>query len=230
MIGCQKHKMTVGIDSNLHISKLVLKAANAAVDHVNWFKQNVSDNKIRILIVLFKDLCMRFESLRSGLNPRVIELLAYHAVIDKPAMYDTKEYLVEVEDQLKSDLEENCTEYADAVEISLGHAFIRMLQLLATGFLTPDSSGLVDAMNGEVNQIDAANQMPNGANIKHHRIHMDMQQHVLENMMATSQTLLRIVLQGGVDKIFDPTMASSLERQETIVQSVLVTPGQKIYK
>merc|ERR1712142_733066 len=119
---------------------------------------------------------------------------------------------------------------ADAVEISLGEAFIRVFQLLSTGFLTPESSGPVDSMNGEFNHIDPRNQMPNGANIKHHRIHHELQPHLMENLMCTAQTLYRICLSDGTEKIFDPVVASSLERQETIADDVLIKPGQKIYK
>lgn len=229
MIGCQKHKMSMGIDSNLHISKQSLAAANAALDHVKWFNEKVTNNKVRILIVLLKDLCLRFESIRLCLNPRLIELLVYYVFNDGPAKYDSMEYLVEQESQIKQDDEDKDIEMNEKVELSLGEGMIRVLQLLSTGFLTPASSGLVDPLNGEINQIDPENQLPNGANISHHRVHKQIEMHLLENMMATCQTLFRIVLAGGIEKIFDPAMASSLERQETVVSDVLITPGKKIY-
>jgi len=231
MIGCQKHKMSMGLDSNLHIAKHVLRSANAAVDHVKWFKEKVTNNKIRILIVLMKDLCMRYESLRLTLNPRLIELLVYHVFNDAPGKYDTMEHLIDQEAQFEKD--ENSqegVELADPVELSLGEGMIRIFQLLSTGFLTPNSSGLVDHLNGEVNQIDPKNQMPNGSNIRHHRIHNMMEQHLLENLMCTSQTIFRVILNGGIEKIFDASVASSLERQETIMDNLIVTPGKKIYQ
>ena len=119
---------------------------------------------------------------------------------------------------------------ADPIELSLAEGFIRMLQLLSTGFITPKSSGLVDPLNGEINQIDPKNQMGNGASIEHHRLHNQIEAHLLENLMCTCQTLFRIVLAGGIEKIFDPVVASSLERQETVLDDLLVTPGKKIYQ
>merc|ERR1711920_686331 len=133
--------------------------------------EKVTDNKIRILIVLFKDLCMRFEALRLVLNPRLIELLAYHVFNDAPSKADCLETLIEVEEQFEKDEKSNVVEMADPVELSLAEGFIRMMQLLATGFITPNSSGLIDPLNGEINQIDPKNQMGNGSNIKHHRVH-----------------------------------------------------------
>merc|ERR1711981_1028320 len=92
MIGCMKHKMNMGIDTNLHINKVVLQAANAAVEHVKWFHEKIVDNSTRILIVLLKDLCIRFESFRQGLNPRTIELISYYAIHEIPSKADQFEY------------------------------------------------------------------------------------------------------------------------------------------
>merc|ERR1712226_1010982 len=225
MIGCQKHKLNVGVDTNLHISKEILKAANAAVEHVKWFKEKIVDTRTRILIVMIKDLCIRFESLRQGLNPRTIEMICYYAINEVPSVADTFEHFIDYDEQVANDVDEMTRE-----PLGLGEAFVRVLQLLSTGFLTPDSSGMVDNLNGEPNMIDPKIQMANSANIDNHRIHAEWEHQKMENLMCTSQTLLRIVLSGGVDKIFDPGMASTLERQETIIGSTLVAPGNKIYK
>ena len=79
MIGCQKHKLNVGVDTNLHMSKEILRSANAAVEHVKWFKEKIVDMRTRMLIIMLKDLCLRFESLNQGMNRRTIELLAYYS-------------------------------------------------------------------------------------------------------------------------------------------------------
>lgn len=225
MIGCQKHKLNVGVDTNLHMSKEVLKSANAAVEHVKWFKEKIVDMRTRMLIIMLKDLCLRFESLNQGLNRRTIELLAYYAINEVPMLADTLEHQVDFEEQMEKDP-------ASAVRsiLGLGEAFVRCLQLLATGFLTTDSSGMIDNLTGEPNMIDPKIQMANGANIEHHRIHFEWEHRKMENLMCTAQTLLRIVLCGGVEKIFEPSLASTLERQDTIVGNILVTPGNKIYR
>jgi len=225
MVGCQKHKLNVGIETNLHINKHNLKSANAAVDHVKWFHGKVNDARTRILIVVLKDLCIRFESFRLGLNPRTIELLAFYAINEIPTKADTIEYLVHFEKQLDADAEDTVRP-----PLGLAEALVRILSILSSGFLTPDSSGMVDSMTGEPNMIDVRNQCPNGANLLDNRIHNEFEHQIMENLMATAQTLLRITMCGGVEKIFDPAMASTLERQDSVIGDTLIAPGTKIYK
>ena len=52
----------------------------------------------------------------------------------------------------------------------------------------------------------------------------------MHNKVQNLEIYFSSVLNGGIEKIFDPQMASSIERQQTMIGSVLVTPGQRIYK
>ena len=78
LVGCLKKNLAAGVESALHIPRPQVMAANAAVEHVKWFNDMVTGNKVRILTVLIKDLCLRFEAFSEVLNPRIIELMAFH--------------------------------------------------------------------------------------------------------------------------------------------------------
>ena len=105
---------------------------------------------------------------------------------DIPSVADTFEFLSEYEDNKEAQ------KTLVKAELGLGEAFLRFLQLISCGFLTPKSSGLVDNLTGQENLIDPAVTLGNGANIHTNTIHEEFEEQKMENLMCCAQTLYRM--------------------------------------
>jgi interleukin enhancer-binding factor 2 len=54
-----------------------------SVKHANWFEIEASDNTVRIMVRIIKDIRERYSLLRP-LSPWMIDLLCHHSVLSNP--------------------------------------------------------------------------------------------------------------------------------------------------
>jgi len=114
MVACAPEQLGT-LEPGLHLEKKFVCQAVEAVKHANWFEIEASDNTVRILVRLIKDIRERYECFKA-LTPWMIDLLAHHAVLSNPT----------------------------GESLPLGKAFRRLIQILAAGIFLPGSVGLTD--------------------------------------------------------------------------------------
>ncbi|CBY19434.1 unnamed protein product [Oikopleura dioica] len=103
------------LEPGLHLEKKYVSKAVEAVKHANWFEIEASDNTIRTLVRIIKDLKARYKGM-DALSPWMIDLICHHAVLSNPL----------------------------GESLSLPKAFRRLIQVLAGGIFLPGSVGLTD--------------------------------------------------------------------------------------
>lgn len=114
MVGCAPENL-IKLEPGLHLEKKFVSKAVEAVKHANWFEIEASDNTIRILIRIMKDIRTRYPELQA-LNPWMLDLLSHHAVLSNPT----------------------------GESVPVPKAFRRLLQIMAAGIFLPGSVGLTD--------------------------------------------------------------------------------------
>ena len=63
MVGCAPENL-IKLEPGLHLEKQFVSKAVEAVKHANWFEIEASDNTIRILIRIMKDIRTRYPELQ----------------------------------------------------------------------------------------------------------------------------------------------------------------------
>ena len=82
MVGCAPENL-IKLEPGLHLEKKFVSKAVEAVKHANWFEIEASDNTIRCLIRIMKDIRSRYPDLQP-LNPWMLDLLCHHSVLSNP--------------------------------------------------------------------------------------------------------------------------------------------------
>jgi len=113
-VGCAPENL-IKLEPGLHLEKKFVSKAVEAVKHANWFEIEASDNTIRALVRIMKDIKSRYKEY-DPLNPWMLDLIAHHAVLSNPT----------------------------GESVPLPKAFRRLLQILACGIFLPGSVGLTD--------------------------------------------------------------------------------------
>jgi len=101
------------LEPGLHLEKKYVSKAVEAVKHANWFEIEASDNTIRTLVRIIKDLKARYKGM-DALSPWMIDLICHHAVLSNPL----------------------------GESLSLPKAFRRLIQVLAGGIFLPGSGNV----------------------------------------------------------------------------------------
>lgn len=114
MVGCAPENLNK-LEPGLHLEKKFVSKAVEAVKHANWFEIEASDNTIRTLVRIVKDIKGRYKEMEA-LNPWMVDLLCHHAVLSNPL----------------------------GESLPLPKAFRRLIQMLAGGIFLPGSVGLTD--------------------------------------------------------------------------------------
>ncbi|CAH8856602.1 unnamed protein product [Trichobilharzia szidati] len=158
------------VDSDIHVNLASQKTALAAVRHLRWSEENASHTTVKVLTRILKDFRRRFRGF-SCLNSWLIDLLAYYAVMNNPQRQP----------------------------LPLNHAFRRVFYLLASGFLLPGSTGLLDPCEP--------------GNVRLHSLMSLAQQ---DELCCTAQMLLRILMHGGYLLLFTQNDLTDESREKLL--------------
>ncbi|KAH8869928.1 Interleukin enhancer-binding factor 2 [Schistosoma japonicum] len=144
------------INPDIHINSIAQKTALASIRHLRWAEENATHTTVKVLIRILKDFRRRFRGF-SHMNSWLIDLLAHYVVMNNPSRQP----------------------------LPLNHAFRRVLHLLASGFLLPNSTGLIDPCEQ--------------GNL---RLHSLMSLTEQDEVCCTAQILLRILNHEGFSLLF----------------------------
>ncbi|CAH8542037.1 unnamed protein product [Heterobilharzia americana] len=141
---------------DIHINLVAQKTALASIRHLRWAEENATHTTVKVLIRILKDFRRRFRAF-SYMNSWLIDLLGYYAVMNNPSRQP----------------------------LPLNHAFRRVLYLLASGFLLPGSTGLIDPCEPG-----------------YMRVHSFMTPVEQDEICCTAQVMLRVLIHGGYALLF----------------------------
>jgi interleukin enhancer-binding factor 2 len=77
MVACAPEQLDT-LEPGLHLDKKFVCQAVEAVKHANWFEIEASDNTVRILVRIMKNIRDRYPPLKA-LTPWMIDLLSHHS-------------------------------------------------------------------------------------------------------------------------------------------------------
>ncbi|CAH8549539.1 unnamed protein product [Schistosoma intercalatum] len=156
--------------SDIHISLAAQKIALASIRHLRWAEENATHTTVKVLIRILKDFRRRFRGF-SYMNSWLIDLLAHYVVMNNPSRQP----------------------------LPLNHAFRRVFHLLASGFLLPSSTGLIDPCEQ--------------GNLRLHSLMSLVEQ---DEICCTAQVLLRILNYGDYPSLFTHTDLDDTSREQLL--------------